>query len=63
MSHEMIQTDAENGVWECASCPRKIVLTGDNYKVLEQGNFDVTHFGSTVPGLMLDSLTVEPGGS
>ena len=60
MSHEMIRTDAENGVWESMSCARKIVLTGDNYKVLNDDGCPEAHFGTTEPDLTMN-LHVEQG--
>jgi hypothetical protein len=44
MSHEMIQID---GVWECVSCPRRLVFGADRLPmVLERGDTDVQHFGT-----------------
>lgn len=61
MDHEMIRTDSENGVWECPSCPRKLFIARDNFKVLEQGDFGAQHFGTMTPGLYPGAIEVDQG--
>ena len=49
MTHEMILVD---GVWECPACGRRVILDAHQFKVLEQGEFNVQHFGTaSVPGV------------
>jgi hypothetical protein len=53
MHHEMLLTDAQEGIWECPVCPRIIILRRDLFRVLVKGDLGVSHMGASVPGLML----------
>jgi hypothetical protein len=58
VTHEMICTDVDLGLWECPSCGRRCLLNNERFRVLDQGDFEAFHFGSTVPDLVIGDVDV-----
>jgi hypothetical protein len=52
--HEMILLD---GIWQCLYCSRRVIADRHQFRVLDPGEFGVSHFGSS--GSMTMGLTLD----
>ena len=57
----MHPTEQDDGslIWWCHVCDRQIQTRAEGgFKVIEQGNFDAQHYGSTHPELIIGTMEI-----